>query len=256
VGLLPFFEMGNCLNREEAKKETGLTKADETKATKSLEIDPKTVSNLVAEETKPDPDMAEKAAESPVDAGREDEVEVIATPAPAPEKASVAEPIAAEAFAVGDAVVVVSSFVANSKHSHELEPGMRGKVEEVDEEGDALVDFEDSDELLWLHPKDLVHLTKVVNNEEETKPDSKTKEEVADAPVEAVHEDKAFAVGDDVVVISSFVANSEHSHELKPGMKGKVEEVDDEGDALLDFEDSDELLWLYPADLVHLKKVP
>mmetsp|Transcript_25285 Transcript_25285/g.84445 ORF Transcript_25285/g.84445 Transcript_25285/m.84445 type:complete len:1075 (+) Transcript_25285:101-3325(+) len=109
------------------------------------------------------------------------------------------------AIVEGLKVAVSHEFKSDSEGKMLLSRGMKGVVQEVDEDGDALVKFDESGTLEWIF---------TVNFDKLRVP---------------------FRVGGRVQVLLDFMSDSEHPALLKQGMCGVVTDIDGEGDALVDF---------------------
>jgi len=109
------------------------------------------------------------------------------------------------AIVEGLKVAVSHEFKSDSEGKMLLSRGMKGVVQEVDEDGDALVKFDESGTLEWIFTANFDKLR------------------------------VPFLVGGRVQVLLDFMSDSEHPALLKQGMCGVVTDIDGEGDALVDF---------------------
>mmetsp|Transcript_49675 Transcript_49675/g.144436 ORF Transcript_49675/g.144436 Transcript_49675/m.144436 type:complete len:211 (-) Transcript_49675:71-703(-) len=137
----------------------------------------------------------------------------------------------------GSEIIVDSEFMSDSQDRVLVPKLSRGTVVEVDDDGDALVDFAGVG-LQWVKRKRFTRMVVVCAGGEQ------------DGEVR-----QAFDIRDGclVQVARPLVTASERSRVLRAGLVGVVEEVDDDGDALIKFEGMDGFEWINKVDFNKLR---
>jgi len=118
-------------------------------------------------------------------------------------------------------VVVANEFTSHTRDPVVFKVGEHGTISELDKAGDALIDFEGHDQLQWVKGEDFGNLDILV-----------------------------VLKADDVITVkTAFTTSTEGAAlEVKPGQRGRVVEVDEDGDALVHFDGNDKKHWVNGDD--------
>merc|ERR1719401_2016797 len=108
-----------------------------------------------------------------------------------------------------------------------ISQGEIGTVVSVDEDGDALIDFPTyEDESVWVQMDNFDKIAKII-----------------------------FDVGDAIVVSEDFLADDEQPLSLLKYQGGVVEQVEDNGDLLVNFYDHDTMAWVFRDNFRRISRI-
>jgi len=136
-------------------------------------------------------------------------------------------------------VQVGKAMRTNSKNPVELACDLKGKVQKIDKDGDALIAFDGFDKKHWVKAVNFCNLHVVE----------------VEATAEAAKETEAAFDGACVKVCIEFRSSSKNPIDLHVGLKGKVDKIDKDGDALIAFDGHDTKHWVKKRCLCNLSIV-
>lgn len=141
---------------------------------------------------------------------------------------------------IEDTVVrVVQDTRSNSKCPVDLPMGLKGRVCKIDKDGDALVEFDGYEKKHWVKKSNFHNLEPVATSVDSA----------------ATSQTGASLDGACVRVAKEMRSSSKNPVDLGIGMKGKVQKIDKEGDALIAFEGHDAKQWVKKSNLCNLSVI-
>mmetsp|Transcript_106160 Transcript_106160/g.305230 ORF Transcript_106160/g.305230 Transcript_106160/m.305230 type:complete len:979 (+) Transcript_106160:2-2938(+) len=148
-------------------------------------------------------------------------------------------------FAVeGMVVEVIREMMSDSENNQALMVGRRGVVQEIDQEGDALIKFNGSAGFDWVYRSKLDHLV-IISHPDATSRVSTTSSTKVSFEDQCGTSDECIHAGATIAVLEQFLTDSEKQVALKKGQRGVVKEVDDEGDMLVEFHGESKRQWIF-----------